>query len=730
MFEDIIEMIELREFKEALTQLIACVSKTNDWQLKNECENLSTSYDLMLQYTLNGMKDPQKESLYKDMLLKAFNLTDRARIATEAMTKSNAYLDHYRLAATRPPHSFPELQMMLEDYTESKNTFPLIFPNEAVRKKKMAEALKKYTDAIDELFYKVWVNTQWSEAEMSQALELLRSPLVDGNALSVMISGVTMSLLACFDRKKTLFLCHACRHEDLQVNVRAKVGLLIICYLFYSRLELLSPKEGKLLSVLTESDDADEELLCICMQVLITKNDTEKVNEIMRDEIIPKLKNNPLLKDSQLGIDESLNLEEGNPEWEKWIEESKLDEKFRKLSELQMEGADIYMGTFAQLKNFPFFQETPHWFYPFNPDLAHMTDWPKSQFNSLIKVLINSPMFCNSDKYSFCYTLNEMSKQQKKLVETQISNSIGYDDLDALQQEELLSRLMQFKNIARNYIQDLYRYFKLWKGPRVVRDIFKDPLDLWESDWVCSYLCATGKSVPIADFLSTHKGQSGAYYLYLKTVNQSEEKDASLYQKAGYMSELQRHYSDAIKYYSKADMLEPDNAWNVLHWVQCLRTTRRFEEALQLCDRMESKEPDNLKITMQKGLSLMDLGRYEEALNSFYKVEYLEKNARNAYRGIGWCCMMSKQYEKAKKYYDLLTADPKAKMEDWINAGHVSYLLGDARRAVDCYNHVVCDKATRKQFDDIFERDEHDLVKLGLTHDELSILKDAMYLEK
>ena len=33
---------------------------TSDWQLKNELEALQTSYDLMLQYTSKGMKDPNK----------------------------------------------------------------------------------------------------------------------------------------------------------------------------------------------------------------------------------------------------------------------------------------------------------------------------------------------------------------------------------------------------------------------------------------------------------------------------------------------------------------------------------------------------------------------------------------------------------------------------------------------------------------------------------------------
>lgn len=36
------------------------------------------------------------------------------------------------------------------------------------------------------------------------------------------------------------------------------------------------------------------------------------------------------------------------------------------MSELQLEGADVYMSTFAALKSYPFFREVQNWFYPFS----------------------------------------------------------------------------------------------------------------------------------------------------------------------------------------------------------------------------------------------------------------------------------------------------------------------------------------------------------------------------
>lgn len=46
------------------------------------------------------------------------------------------------------------------------------------------------------------------------------------------------------------------------------------------------------------------------------------------------------------------------------------------MAQLQMEGADIYMATFRQLKHFPFFQKMQNWFLPFSaehPDVQSVT---------------------------------------------------------------------------------------------------------------------------------------------------------------------------------------------------------------------------------------------------------------------------------------------------------------------------------------------------------------------
>ena len=118
MREEIIKLLDQYRLKEALSQMTGYATHTSDWQLKNELEALQTSYDLMLQYTSKGMKDPNKVEIYHKMLRTAYELADRIHIAVQATQNYGAYYDTMRTFVQSPPHSYAELQMQLEAYTE------------------------------------------------------------------------------------------------------------------------------------------------------------------------------------------------------------------------------------------------------------------------------------------------------------------------------------------------------------------------------------------------------------------------------------------------------------------------------------------------------------------------------------------------------------------------------------------------------------------------------------
>ena len=66
--EDIYRLLDAGRLKEALTQLQAISSQTNQWALRNQIESVLMSYGYMLQYAQQGVDDPNRRSFYQQTL--------------------------------------------------------------------------------------------------------------------------------------------------------------------------------------------------------------------------------------------------------------------------------------------------------------------------------------------------------------------------------------------------------------------------------------------------------------------------------------------------------------------------------------------------------------------------------------------------------------------------------------------------------------------------------------
>ena len=728
MHEQIIKLLDKNRLKEALSQMVVYATPTSDWQLKNEIEELQTSYDLMLQYTLKGMKDPNKGELYHKMIRTAYELTDRIRIAMEGTKQYNTYYDIRRTLAQVPPHTFPELQLQLEAYTEDMSTAPLIYSDEEKRNRQMNDMRKKHAEAVDELFDKIWVSAHWTEAEAGEARTLFNSILIQINDLSIMISAITMSLLYNFDIRKFMFLLDAYNHPEPMINQRAIVGIALSCYYHDSRI-LRYPEAVLRMNDLNDDPEFIKNLHDIQIQLLQSARETQKIDKKMREEIIPEMMKNPRLKNPKLGIEETEDAEDHNPEWEEWIDKSGISDKLRELSELQMSGADVYMGTFSQLKTFPFFKKIPHWFYPFDPqypDIARLSIDSGEQRLSMLGLLMNSDAFCNSDKYSFCFTMMQMPENQRKFMQQQLGAQNEVSEELKERFREMSQDKVKKEFISRQYIQDLYRFFKLWMKSFELHDIFRDPLDLWKKKTLFGALNHRDYINKLADYLFTHGYLPEAGILYDRSIEMYNLKNAELWQKAGYIHQETGAYEKAINYYLQADLLAPDNVWNNRHLAQCYKRMQNYEKAVEYYKKVERVQPKNLNLALQIGQCLMELERYDEALAYFFKIEYLDEKPQNARRAIGWCYFITGKHREAKKYYDLLIAEPKPIMEDWMNAGHVYYILGEASEAIEYYRKAQSLCSNHDEFVRLFLCDKNDLLKQGLDPADLFILPDEL----
>ncbi len=184
----------------------------------------------------------------------------------------------------------------------------------------------------------------------------------------------------------------------------------------------------------------------------------------MREEIIPEmLKNASSMRDTRFGIEE--NEEENNdknPDWEEAIEKSGLGDKLREMNELQLEGADVYMSTFAGLKSYPFFREVHNWFYPFTKqqsDVHNMLESKTNEKNSLLDILLQSGFFSNSDKYSLFFTIQQLPKSQQDMMLSQLNEQQMTELTDKSNADTLKKFFEKPGTVSNQYLHDFISFF-------------------------------------------------------------------------------------------------------------------------------------------------------------------------------------------------------------------------------------------------------------------------------
>ena len=722
-YQHIVNLLEQKRLKEAQVQLEAFLWNCNDWTLRNRLEQAKVSYQYMLQYMRQGVNDPERQKLYRQLLAETWELAEQTRISLLDEVSTRYYHSlHKNKKNMVAGYGMSSWLKVLESFPDDMAVCQLMPDN----KQSLDSALQRHEGTAQYLFLTTWGNSGWTAEEEQEARLYLESELLPVNDLCLFTGAILLSLMECFDPRKFSWLLDAATHADTQVSQRALVIIAIILHIHSSRLRLYPELMAKL-SLLDEDGSFGKQLNRVYIQLLRSR-ETEKIDKKMREEIIPEMmKNVTIMRNMKYGFEENIDEDDRNPDWEKAFEESGLGDKIREMNELQLEGADVYMSTFAQLKSYPFFQNPHNWFYPF--DMHHSSIIKEFGFkptgdNAILSLILQSGFFCNSDKYSLCFTMAHIPQSQRTMMLSQMTSQ----DLDALMDESKSSALRQYAErpdvISNQYVHDLYRFFKLSQRRHEFRDIFKEEIALHRIPALKDILCKPELLITIADFHFRKEHPAEALELY-KELIALNHANADIFQKAGYCLQKEKRYKEAIDAYLKADVLKPDHVWTIRHLATCYRQIRDFASALEYYKKVEAIQPESHNVLFYAGSCLAELERYEEALQYFFKLDFIESNCIKAWRAIGWCSFVNGKYEQAMKYYEKILAS-KPLAADYLNAGHVAWRTGKIEKAAELYSKAALEYGGQEIFREMFGKDKETLVRQGISEKDIPLMMDLV----
>ena len=722
-YQHIVSLLEQKRLKEAQVQLEAFLWNCNDWTLRSRLEQAKMSYQYMLQYMRQGVNDPERQKLYRQLLAETWEIAEQTRVSLLDEVSTHYYHAlHKNKRNMVAGYGMSSWLKVLESFQDDMAVCQLMPDN----KKSLDSALKRHEETAQYLFLTTWGNSGWTTEEEQEAKTYLDSELLPVNDLCLFTGAILLSLMECFDPRKFSWLLDATMHADTQVSQRALVVLAIVLHIHSNRLWLYPELEARLL-LLNEDGSFGKQLNRIYIQ-LLRSQETEKIDKKMREEIIPEMmKNVSIMRNMKYGFEENIDENDRNPDWEKAFEQSGLGDKIREMNELQLEGADVYMSTFAQLKSYPFFQDPHNWFYPF--DMQHSSiirefGLKPTGDNAILSLILQSGFFCNSDKYSLCFTMAHIPQAQRNMMLSQMTSQ----DLNELMDESKSSGLRQYAQrpdvISNQYIHDLYRFFKLSQRRHEFRDIFKEEITLHRIPALKDILCKPKLLVTIADFHFRKERPTEALSIYQEIIDMNYA-DADIFQKTGYCLQKEKRYKEAISAYRKADVLKPDHVWTIRHLATCYRQLRDFASALEHYKKVEAIQPENRSVIFFIGSCLAELERYEEALQCFFKLDLMENDCIKAWRAIGWCSFVSGKFEQAMRYYNkVLALKPIA--TDYLNAGHVALRLGNMEKVAELYGKATSESGNRETFLDMFDKDKETLIKLGINEKDIPLIRDLV----
>ncbi len=724
-FTGLCNLVFANRLKEALNQLGVLMEGMHVADFTLQYEELNQTYRMLLEYNFRGVPDPQRNMIFGKLKVSLLELADKVRQQAFAQTGMHIYQLKSRIEKEKEIAK-EEATRKLDNYLFELEYTKLLNDSElADQNSEDASSLS----VSPKLFQLMWLTDKYTDTDLLLIKAIRESVSLPWYEKCLAVSAITLSLINCFDKEKFAVLNEFYRDRQPQVWQRAFAGLIVAVFIYDKRLELY-PTIRTQFDLFKSEERFSMDLNNFLLQILKAL-ETENITKKFREEILPDVQKFESKIREKLDIDNIINselIEDKNPDWEQIFEDSPdLLNKIEKMSEMQMEGLDLFMGTFAMLKNFDFFREISNWFRPFYKEnetaINSVGDEIQGKWDFL-SGLEDSFYMCNSDKYSFCFNINHLPDEQGRNI-VSLFNMEAESMRELSSEDKLLNKPGKDTFIFTQYIQDLYRFFKLHPFRNDFRDIFSLKWDIADSWLLQNQADNTTILRNAAEFLFSKMHYVEASGLFL-ALAQKPEPDQAVHEKLAYCFQMMGNFRLALEYYKRAELFDSNRLWSLKKIIFCYRKLGDTESALKWSLEAVALDNDDAYLQTMLGNCFLDLHQFEKALDHYFKAEILAPENKKVLRPIAWCCFVVGKLDLALTYCQLIL-DEDHTANDMINAGHVELCMGNKPKAMERYIAAIASGGTNLlQFTETLDFDKRYLIANGVDPTDIQLITDYL----
>lgn len=669
-------------------------------------DRISETYRYMQEYLLKGGADAGRSELYARIREELLQQLDAYLFVSNINAPGDEFFTTYRMDRVL---ALP-LAQLLERYTK------MVF-NIAKAAETEVDPLpyaKKKEEALELIFNRIRTLAPWDEEGIKVAADILADQSLPFELRSQTVSAMLLGLLKFYDRRKVRLLLDAyLREGDERVAARMLTAIVLVLDRWRGRIGSDDMELTRLLDSLA-GDILTYTRLREVVMTLVRTRDTDRVSREVQEafsKTMNRLTPDMLDRMRREGLGMDINEFGENPEWEKLMQDSDIGEKMMEINEMQLEGMDVMMQTFARLKTFPFFSKTANWFLPFSPDntqVSRLFDiFDAAPFN----MLADYSDMCASDRYSFALGILGMPQEKLTAFSGQLGASIG-QLAEQMDDKGIGKKKSDFNAEALSFARDLYRFMKL--NPRRAQqpDVFASPLDFTTLPRLGEMLEEEEILEMVGNFYFDH-GYSAQALPLLEKVAAKGTEDLHVYEKIGYCLQMEGDFRGALGSYEKADLFSsdatPSSAWLLRKLALCTKALGDFGRSAEYYRRILERNPDDTSAEVQLGNVLLLAGDTEGGMERLSKIHYLDPDHKGCTRGYVRGLLLRGDYQSA--YKAAAGMEEATDSADRRLAGHVALLAGKPAEALEHYRAARGESARDQLLHDI--RSELDFLAPG-----------------
>jgi len=618
--------------------------------------DIVNEYSMLLDYYQLDVTDNRRNEVYNHLKRKTVALLHDYSLDKKIEKESNLRLIS-QSAEVLQPLNLQDLKHGLEKDMSEYTLAGLMNGDE--RGEEMKVQRKMHYEYMSKIFNALLVSHHWRAGEVDMMREILLTPTIDSVDQQIMVSALMLNVMLSSDYHKILLLIDIYQQStDDYVKERAFVGWALSLV----SLDYMEPLLADRLKSLIKDESVVNDLLQLQLQLSYSLS-VESDTKVIKDDIIADIMKTPQMDITRFGIDDDDSIEDA-------VEEiinsgamkdayDKADKAMERLKNMLNRGSDVYYDGFSHMKTFDFFKDVSHWFTPFQKDHPGLNGVPAELMNGALvdRLLAKSPL-CDSDKYSFLISLGKTINLLPAGAREMLNNS---DNIDVVGLDEGLDSPII---IRRLYLQDVYRFFKVYSGKTSFPKIFN--------------------LIPDTD----SNGQLRLLPIDNEVFDDTIVHDSiDYYKMKGYFCKKNRLFDKACDVFAEAEKrnLVDDNLRK--SYASVAFNAGRYEKSLALYDEI-SENNVSKNIEKHRCACLTNLGRVDEALPILYKFVYEDETDVTVQKMLANCLMQKGEYDKAARYYDDILKN-NATLYDERDASICYLFLGRKKDAIESMLHYM-----------------------------------------